>query len=109
MKKLLALLLIGGAIGGIVWAANREEKLPPGTEPLDLDNNNDVPINDWTVIRPVFISKLDTIYDYKYESGKWYTKKKVSTEWLDMQARLSTDNFNKAVAILTAHLNAGGK
>jgi hypothetical protein len=50
------------------------------------------------------ITNHDTVYDYKYENGKWHTRKKGSTNWIDMQTTLSPQNYQLAVSRLQKYV-----
>lgn len=50
-----------------------------------------------------FITDYDPYWDYKFEGGAWYTKKKTSSTWLNMQLSLSATNYQIAIATLVAY------
>ncbi len=52
----------------------------------------------------IVITNHDTVYDYKYENGKWYTRKKGSANWIDMQSALSPQNYQLVVSRLQKYV-----
>lgn len=57
----------------------------------------------------VLITDYDSVWDYKCESGVWYTRKKAASStgvWLNMQTTLKQENYNLAIARLTAYLTS---
>jgi hypothetical protein len=52
----------------------------------------------------VLITNHDTTWDYLYENGQWYTRKKGATSWINMKENLSTDNYNLAVSRLQKYI-----
>ena len=52
----------------------------------------------------LIITDHDTVYDYRLYNGRWFTRKKNATEWIDMQQALSPENYQLAISRLTAHL-----
>ena len=55
--------------------------------------------------KEILITDHDTVYDYKFSNGRWYTKKKGSEVWIDMQNALTPENYDLAISRLTAYLN----
>lgn len=55
--------------------------------------------------KEILITDHDTVYDYKFSNGRWYTRKKGSEVWIDMQNALTPENYDLAISRLTAHLN----
>lgn len=52
-----------------------------------------------------FITDHDSVYDYKFENGRWYTQKKGAIKWIDMENNLSPENYTIAINRLTKHIN----
>lgn len=50
------------------------------------------------------ITNHDAVYDYKYENGIWYTRKKGSTQWINMQAALTQQNYHLAISRLQKYV-----
>jgi len=50
------------------------------------------------------ITSHDRVYDYKYENGRWYTRKKGSSAWTDMQTALSPQAYQLAVSRLQKYV-----
>ena len=61
---------------------------------------------DDTTIVPdsVIVRNHDSTWDYKYENGKWYTKRKTSSVWKDMKASLSPSNYQIAISRLSKYI-----
>lgn len=55
--------------------------------------------------KEILITDHDTVYDYKFSNGRWYTKQKGSEVWIDMQNALTPENYDLAISRLTAFLN----
>ncbi len=53
----------------------------------------------------VVITNHDTVYDYKYENGRWFTRKKGAATWIDMQAALFPQAYQKAVSRLKKYIH----
>jgi hypothetical protein len=52
----------------------------------------------------MLIENYDKTWDYKFAGDRWYTKKKTSTEWLDMKDHLSAENYAIAIKRLSDFL-----
>lgn len=50
------------------------------------------------------ITNHDAVYDYKFENGKWFTRKKGGTTWIDMQSALTPQNYQLAVSRLQKYV-----
>lgn len=50
------------------------------------------------------ITNHDKVYDYKFENGRWYTRKKGTTNWIDMKATLSPEKYQLAVSRLKQYV-----
>lgn len=53
----------------------------------------------------ILITDHDSVWDYRFYNGRWYTRKKAETVWIDMLTALSPDNYSLAISRLTNHLN----
>jgi hypothetical protein len=49
----------------------------------------------------IIIENYDSIWDYKFSGDRWYTKKKISSTWLDMKDSLSPENYAVAIKRLS--------
>jgi hypothetical protein len=49
------------------------------------------------------ITNHDTVYDYKLENGRWYTRRKGTVNWTDMQSALSPQAYQLAVSRLNEY------
>jgi len=54
----------------------------------------------------VIITNHDNVYDYKYETGIWFTKRKGSSDWINMQAALSPENYQIAASRLQKNIQS---
>lgn len=52
----------------------------------------------------ILVTGHDAVWDYLYENGRWYTRKKGATDWIDMQNSLPADNYNLAASRLKKYL-----
>lgn len=50
------------------------------------------------------ITNHDTVYDYKYENGIWFTRKKGTAGWTNMKTALSPQNYQLAVSRLQKYV-----
>ena len=50
------------------------------------------------------ITNHDTVYDYKLENGRWYTKRKSSKIWTEMQSALSPEAYQLAISRLQKYV-----
>ena len=50
------------------------------------------------------ITNHDRVYDYKFENGQWFTRKKGTSNWIDMKASLSSEKYKLAVSRLEQYL-----
>jgi hypothetical protein len=55
---------------------------------------------------PVIITTHDQVYDYKYENGIWYTRKKGSANWINMQQALNPENYQLAISRLQKYVQS---
>lgn len=51
--------------------------------------------------KDVVITTHDNAWDYMRKTKVWYTKKKGSNTWINMQTALSTQNYQLAISRLT--------
>lgn len=91
MKKLLA---FGAIIAGLFLISKKSSAKgnPSGSQTSNKvlpGNSNDLVITDH-----------DYDWDYKRVSGVWYTKKKSSSDWIDMKKALSEANYKLAISRL---------
>lgn len=87
-KPIVKILLAGAGIAGIYALTASNAKA--GTK---------------SSIAPVLVRNHDADWDYKYENGIWYTKRKTAASWLVMKDNLSPENFQLAVARLQKYFN----
>jgi hypothetical protein len=59
-----------------------------------------------TAPQEMIITNHDKDWDYRLYNGRWYTRKKDATEWIDMQNALSPENYELAISRLTNFINA---
>ena len=52
----------------------------------------------------ILVTGHDSIYDYRLYNGRWFTRKKNETAWIDMLTALSAENYELAVSRLTNFL-----
>lgn len=69
-------------------------------------NQYTVPTNETASGSSNIITTHDQVYDYKYENGIWYTRKKGSTNWINMQTVLSPENYQIAVSRLQKYVQS---
>lgn len=50
------------------------------------------------------ITNHDTVYDYKFENGRWFTKRKSATQWIDMQSALNPQAYQLAISRLQKYV-----
>jgi hypothetical protein len=53
---------------------------------------------------PLIITNHDPIYDYLFDQGQWFTRRKSDSTWLNMKDRLSAENYNLAISRLQPYL-----
>ena len=87
MSKVLAISLILGT--GVLLAI---------TATSQGNSNGLIPTGD------IFINDNDTVWDYKRESGIWWTKRKENSTWLNMRANLTDEKYNEAMQTLEFYL-----
>lgn len=52
----------------------------------------------------ILITGHDTVWDYKFENGRWYTRKKGTETWIDMKNNLSSENYSLAIERLEKYI-----
>ena len=52
------------------------------------------------------ITNHDAVYDYKHDNGIWFTRKKGTTAWVNMQSALSPQNYQLAVSRLQKYIQS---
>ncbi len=52
----------------------------------------------------LFIDDNDTVWDYKRESGIWWTRRKENAIWLNMKSNLTVENYKIAIQVLEFYL-----
>lgn len=67
-------------------------------------NQYTIPAQGTSPTDAVIITNHDRVYDYKYENGQWFTKKKGATNWIDMQKALSPQAYQLAVSRLQKYV-----
>ncbi len=67
-------------------------------------NQYTIPSQETTTSGASIITNHDTVYDYKYEKGRWYTRKKGSNQWIDMQTALNPQAYQLAVSRLQKYV-----
>jgi hypothetical protein len=50
------------------------------------------------------IKDHDKIYDYKYENGVWYARKKRANKWINLQVALPPEKYQLAISRLNKYL-----
>ncbi len=50
------------------------------------------------------ITNHDQVYDYKFENGQWFTRKKGSSTWINMKTALTPEKYQLAVSRLKKYL-----
>lgn len=50
------------------------------------------------------ITNHDKVFDYKYENGRWFTKKKGTAQWIDMQSALNPQAYQLAISRLQKYV-----
>jgi hypothetical protein len=50
------------------------------------------------------ITDHDKIYDYKYENGAWYARKKGANKWINLQESLPPEKYQLAISRLNKYL-----
>jgi len=50
------------------------------------------------------ITDHDKIYDYKYENGVWYARKKRANRWINLQVVLPPEKYQLAISRLNKYL-----
>lgn len=90
LTGLLLLLGIGGA-----YASSRKKELSD-------TNSGGSPVPDTPEMNQddLLITNFDSVWDYYLNKNKWYTRKKGTSNWLDMKASLSDENYKLAVSRL---------
>jgi hypothetical protein len=105
--------LIGGIIlvlsitGYLVYNKWKKKKLIDElvkTGAVSVSNTSSSGSTSTTSTGGILITNHDATWDYLYEGGRWYTRKKGSTSWIDMKDSLSTDNYNIAVSRLQKYI-----
>lgn len=86
--KIIALSIIGVLGGWLLFGGNHAKA------------------NNSTSNKTLTITDHDEFYDYKIENGIWYTRKKNTSNWLEMAASLSPDKYQIAIADLEAFLRS---
>lgn len=67
-------------------------------------NEYTLPANDSRPGASVVVTEHDKVYDYKYDNGIWYTRKKGATDWINMQTALIPENYQSAVSKLKKYI-----
>ena len=62
------------------------------------------PLNNDPSGQSVIVTNHDQVYDYKYEYGVWYTRKKGGVSWIDMKSSLSPQDYQLAVSRLQKYV-----
>ncbi|KAB2913927.1 MAG: hypothetical protein F9K23_15780 [Bacteroidetes bacterium] len=108
---MLKTLLFGGLlIGGIAYANAKNNTNSGGFNPVPNPDQephpSPTPSGDGGS-NDVLITNHDVVWDYKRESGVWYTRRKPSGNWINMQVSLTPANYSTAISRLEAHLAQG--
>lgn len=89
MNRTVKALIITAVIAAIFWP--KRSGAQPNPAPLPALVDDKLPVSS------LQISNYDAIWDYKYEAGIWYTKRKTTTTWVNMKDNLSPENYALAV------------
>jgi hypothetical protein len=54
----------------------------------------------------VVVTNHDKVYDYKYENGFWFTRKKGTLNWINMKTSLSPENYQIVVSRLQKYIQS---
>ena len=52
----------------------------------------------------IMVTNHDTIYDYKYSGGIWYSRKKGATSWINLKNALTTEKYALAESRLKKYI-----
>lgn len=91
LKKKLAISALGVLGLGLISIAAKANKSDSGAD-----------------MREIHITDHDGVYEYLLQNGVWFTRKKGTTEWLNMKATLAESAYNKAIEVLKTYLMRKG-
>ena len=100
-KSNIAFWVIGAGILALLIISHKTNAATPGYIPGPTDESDP----QVTPASVAVISDYDNSYDYKWQTGRWYTRHKGSSTWIDVMNNLSDQDYQVFNDKMNQYLN----